>query len=501
MLLLLAVCGVVPLVAAPAASSSPHAALAPVRLKVMTFNIEYGGTVIDFDSIVRAVVKSDADVVGLNEAYSHTRRLAREAGYRYWNTRVDVVSRFPLLDPPQGEGRFLYAELAPGEVVAVANVHLPSSNYGPRRILDGWHKKKVLRTERRTRLPALRPVVHAVAPEVDSGITTFILGDFNSPSHQDWTTATVGSRPQLKWPVRWPVTEFLEGRDFVDTYRVAHPDPVADPGLTWPAKRPRSPDSWNPRKDAPQDRIDQIWVSGGAPTVLHSQIVGERGGPDVAIGVKPWGSDHRAVVSTIDLEGATPPVFVTAEPRLDDIGHRVLATYHAPGGAGERVVVVPAGGDPATDEIDSKPTPAGEPTDGDVFFPTSSWTAGGYDVVLVDGSSNELSRYGYWVREPGAPPVLDTDRWSYGVGDPITVTWQGAPGNRFDWLGVYVRDADPLVAYYKDYLYTKATVRGSATFDDGAHGRWPLLPGRYTIYYLLNDNYRQVAGTNFVIRA
>ena len=36
----------------------------------MTFNVEYGGTVIDFDKIVEAVVKADADVVGLNEVYS-----------------------------------------------------------------------------------------------------------------------------------------------------------------------------------------------------------------------------------------------------------------------------------------------------------------------------------------------------------------------------------------------------------------------------------------------
>ena len=495
------VCGLAPLSTGRALASTQ--AGTGTRLKVMTFNIEYGGTVIDFDSIVRAVKRSDADVVGLNEAYSHTRRLAHDSGYRYWNTRLDLISRYPLLDPPQSEGRFLYVQIAPGEVVAVANVHLPSTNYGPRRILDGWHKKKVLRFERTTRLPAIRPVVHTLMPEVAAGITSFVIGDFNAPSHEDWTRATVGERPQLKWPVRWPVSEFLDEHDFVDTYRATHPDPVARPGITWPAKRPRSPDSWNPRRDAPKDRIDQVWIAGGAPTalpLLHSEIVGERGAPGVAITVDPWGSDHRAVVSTVEVVGAAPPVFVTADPRLDDIGHRVVATYHAPGGAGERIVVVPTGGDPSADEIDSKPTPAGEETDGDVFFPTSSWTAGGYDVVLVDGSSNELSRYGLWVRDPGAPPVLDTDRWAYGVGDPITVTWEGAPGNRFDWLGVYNRDADPWIAYYKDYLYTNATVTGSATFDDAAHGRWPLPPGRYTIYYLLNDNYRQVAGTNFVIR-
>jgi hypothetical protein len=30
-------------------------------------------------------------------------------------------------------------------------------------------------------------------------------------------------------------------------------------------------------------------------------------------------------------------------------------------------------------------------------------------------------------------------------------------------------------------------------------GRWPFPPGRYTAYYLLNDNYKQIAGADFVI--
>ena len=31
-----------------------------------------------------------------------------------------------------------------------------------------------------------------------------------------------------------------------------------------------------------------------------SEVVGEEGGPDVEVGVSPWGSDHRAVVSSFD---------------------------------------------------------------------------------------------------------------------------------------------------------------------------------------------------------
>ena len=90
--------------AAPAAQGRPSnadAGSAPaVSLKVMTFNIEYGGQVIDFDKVVEAVVKADADMVGLNEAYSRAKLVAAQAGYPYVSTRLDLISRYPILDPP-----------------------------------------------------------------------------------------------------------------------------------------------------------------------------------------------------------------------------------------------------------------------------------------------------------------------------------------------------------------------------------------------------------------
>ena len=63
----------------------------------------------------------------------------------------------------------------------------------------------------------------------------------------------------------WPVGRAVEGAGFVDSYRAIHPDPVTDPGLTWPANRPIS-GSYNPYRDGdPRDRIDFIYVVGGDP--------------------------------------------------------------------------------------------------------------------------------------------------------------------------------------------------------------------------------------------
>ena len=181
----------------------------------------------------------------------------------------------------------------------------------------------MLRTERRTRLRDIRPFVRSLVPLAAGGIPSIVLGDMNAPSHEDWTAATVGQRPQIRFPVRWPVSRFLAKEGFVDSYRAAFPDPVADEGLTWPAARPRSDDSWNPRRDAPEDRIDQIWSAGPA-SVVDSEVVGERGGPGSDISVHPWGSDHRAVVSTFDVTPGAPPLMVAPSPMLAEVGDALI---------------------------------------------------------------------------------------------------------------------------------------------------------------------------------
>ena len=470
----------------------------PQSISIMTFNIEYGGTVVDLEKILTAVRRADADVVAFNESYGKVARLGRLTGYDYVSRRLDFVSRYPIVDAPGSGGRYVFVQLAPGNVVAVTNVHLASSDYGPRRLLDGWSKKKVLRTERAVRVPDLRPFVRATAGLADAGIPTFVVGDFNSPSHEDWTRAAVGLRPQVRFPVVWPVTKLMSRKGFTDSWRDVHADPVADEGLTWPAARPRSDTSWNPRRDAPEDRIDQIWSAGPA-TAVSSELVGERGGPEVGISVEPWGSDHRAVISSFDVTPGTPPIMVSPSPLLVEIGRPLDVTYHAPGGAGERVRIVPAGGDPVTDVIDSQGTPPGALTDGVATFATGALAAGAYDVVLIDGADAELARSPFWVREVDAPPVLDSAS-RYDVGEPIEISFTQAPANRFDWIGLYQRGGDPLVDYYIAYRYTRAVVEGAVTFDEREYGPWPLPPGRYTAFYLLTDVYREIASVDFLVR-
>jgi endonuclease/exonuclease/phosphatase family metal-dependent hydrolase len=468
-----------------------------LELNVMEFNIEYGGNNVDA-SVIDAIQAAEADVVAIEEAYGKMPRLAAELGWPYYDAGLQLVSRFPLLAPPESEGLYTFVAVRPGRVVAVGNVHLPSTRYGPFQIERNDAKpEEVMEIERNLRLPALEPTLDAVSTLASQGMPVFLAGDFNSPSHLDWTQETVGLRDHVRFPLDWPVSMAVEQAGLHDSYREMHPDPVADEGLTWPAARRGK--GYNPaRNGAAADRIDFVYA-GGPATTTGSVLVGEPGGAGVDIEIPQWPTDHRATVSTFDVTPADPPAFVAVEQRLVEVGDDARVTYHAPDGNAGRVVVVPEGEAPGTGDVAEQPA-EGAKTDGTRAFSTAGWEPGSYEAVLLSSSGEELARIPFWVQGVGVGPEIDTVQPTYEEGRPIDVEWHAAPGNRFDWIGIYKRGADPKVAYYIMWNYTEAAVDGSATFDDDAHGPWPLKPGDYSVYLLQDDSYKLLAGGDFTVR-
>ena len=239
-------------------SASPEPSATPLTLKVMEFNIEYGGDTVDFDKVLEAIEKAQPDIIGLEEAETSTGSIAKKSGYAYWSDAMQVVSRYPLLEPPEAEGQYLYAQVEPGRCVAVSNVHLPSDAPGPHLIRVGKPVEKVVATEEAVRLPYIQGQLEVLPPLAEQGIPVFLLGDFNAPSHRDYTQEVVGTRDYVKYVVEWPVSTAVEAAGFVDSWRAVYPDPLQSLGLTWWAARPRV-DGYNPGPNTPQDRIDFIY--------------------------------------------------------------------------------------------------------------------------------------------------------------------------------------------------------------------------------------------------
>lgn len=216
-------------------------------LKVLSYNIHmWQPSVADVAAIIKA---ADADIVGLNEAWSETKnnQIAEALGYnilygghnpakpvsrqahsinhyympqvlltrhkiikhQYFNAMaVQKKENKPDFDPKvpiYRGGTMAVLETKLGHRVCVFVLHLHP--WG-----DGDNEKMT-----NMRLNEIKAIVQQVKPH--EKLPTLIIGDFNTQSHKDVKSG-------------FKVSRFLEDQGFVDLYRAVHPDVKSHPGLT-----------------------------------------------------------------------------------------------------------------------------------------------------------------------------------------------------------------------------------------------------------------------------
>jgi endonuclease/exonuclease/phosphatase family metal-dependent hydrolase len=480
-----------------AASIAPAVAeeRAPLSLKVLTLNIWYGGEQVNFPTVVAAIRIADADIVGLQEPDGNLSRIAQAAGYAHVDPRRNLMSRYPLFDPGVGErtqagaapygitgldesATHAFVMVRPGEVVAAANTHLSSDPYGPEAVRDGAELEEVLALETRVRAREAAPLL-SLGRLAGSGVPVFLTGDFNTPSHLDWTEAMRARRPEaVRYAVAWPVPKMLAEAGVRDSYREAHPDPVAKPGLTWTAGMPHP----FVRPGETLDRIDYVFVAGPARTV-SSQILGEPGGPDVDLAISPYPSDHRGVLSTFEVTPAPAPVLISVSPARAARGDDVLVRGFEPGEEGWTAAIVARGAPASQAKILLREPVAAWRRAG--RFNSAELSPGAYEAVLIGADGAELKRTAFSVVDPAAPVRLSAPD-TVKSGGVLRASFENAPGHRHDWIGVF-HAGDPDVGAYLAHAYTDARVAGAAEIaladDEG-----PLAPGDYEARLLRDDS-------------
>jgi exonuclease III len=477
-------------------SSPPGGSDETLRLRVMTYNIRQGGVHGAWKQTVAAVRAADADVVGLQEPFGRTRRLARSLGW-YAAPRLHTISRFPIIEPPGSDGLWGWLLVAPGRVVTVANVHNPSWPYSTNLMRTGSATRaEILQIERRYRLRWMQPFLASLEPQLDAGAPVFFTGDFNSPSWRDWTHEVVDAlgwqpptlrAPAPRFPVRWPVSVKMEASGFRDSYREVHPDAIADPGFTWTSGHPGvSP--WDVF-----DRIDFVWAAGASETV-DSRIVGEDD-PVTDVVVEPWPSDHRAVVSTFDVVPAASPAFVAPVDARVPVGRDARVAFHDGPAAGRMIGAWTADADPTTTDPLTSVAIVDDAPDGIVALATEALPAGRYVTAIVRGDGSVAVGATFATVDRGARATIAVSSQTYAVGEPIVVTWANGPGNRYDWLDVHAADATPTTGRIWNYRYIGARVAGTAAVKAEATGNWPLPPGRYRVSLCVDDGFACLATT------
>ena len=116
----------------PAAAATPAKGEA-MNLDVLVYNVEYGGEP-ETDKVIRSL---DADVVGVLESYERLPEIAERTGYPYYNTSLQLLSKYPILEPSGGDGLYALIEVEPGYVVPFFNDHLDYVAWGPRGLRNG----------------------------------------------------------------------------------------------------------------------------------------------------------------------------------------------------------------------------------------------------------------------------------------------------------------------------------------------------------------------------
>jgi len=289
---------------------------ARTSLRMMSFNIWGGGANerLGTEATAAAIEASGADVVGVQE----TRRegddedrsltgascapaLARALRFHCYEQPVGdyplcssaIFSRYPMVEvSPRSLGVKLDVGGAP---VWVFNVHLYEGHAGMADLQSGKLAgeagvTEALRTTDEKHGPQLQVLFDDMGIATDGGDAdaVFLTGDFNEPSWLDWTDAAFDAGRNAA-AAAWPTTSRLAESGFVDTYRACWPDPLAQPGYTWPA-----PFAAPPAHEAHLERIDYVFAWGEQLVVSRSTVLSAAPG-------HRWPSDHMAVLSDVSF--------------------------------------------------------------------------------------------------------------------------------------------------------------------------------------------------------
>ena len=273
----------------------------------MTYNVLNGGTRRGqpLSQTAKVIQASGADIVGLQEIGPSVKELAALLGWKYLRhgsaaimTRFEIVEGYDGRTKPRMGSGGARIRLNSGQEVYVFNAHLNAYPYQPYQLLGIG--KGAIKTEaeaiaaaNKTRGQQIEELLEKIGKLPNKDLPVFVTGDFNEPSHLDWTAATAKSgRHPVK--VAYPSSSAMAEKGFLDAWRAFRPDEMKHPGYTWtPVSKPDNP------KDH-HDRIDFVYFRGKQIEVKNMSIVGENK-KNADIVVSPYPSDHRAMVATFML--------------------------------------------------------------------------------------------------------------------------------------------------------------------------------------------------------
>ncbi|MEQ6120319.1 LamG-like jellyroll fold domain-containing protein [Reichenbachiella sp. MALMAid0571] len=261
------------------------------KLNLMAWNIWHGGRrhgrEIGPQQVIDFIKDTDTDIVMMQETYGSGALIADALGYYFYlaSTNISVISKYPILKTRTVYDAFRCGvttiALSKGQTINLASLwihYLPAWRSDSNKP-DATAEKLIL-GEGETRHKEINEIVAILDPYIkDANTVPFIIGgDFNSPTHKDWTEET--SQWHNGLVVEWPVSKVMMEAGFRDSFREIRSD-VNYASSTMTAKQLTY-------------HIDYIYYKGKSVKAIDSDMHFKYKGI--------WPSDHPAVTSTLLLK-------------------------------------------------------------------------------------------------------------------------------------------------------------------------------------------------------
>ena len=305
------------------ADDDPH-------LTVMVWNVQRGANNFDQgpEKALRVIKESGADVVLLQESYDINGDrpklgawLAEQLGWSSYQgdsahlcvlTKLDIEKTF-YHHAWHGVGALLTDEA--GRSFVAYSIWLDYRAYTPYALRDNpaLTDDELLahETEKSSRYKQIKALLAYIKEQghLNLDVPLLVGGDFNCPSHLDWTEEAEQSRPFVR-DLPLPVSKAVVKTGLIDAYREVHPDPIKEPGITW------SPLYRINKQGKPEtaDRIDRLYIKQPAdptePLLVPDKAMvlpEELEDNDIPQAQRLFPSDHSAVVIRLRWETKDKP--------------------------------------------------------------------------------------------------------------------------------------------------------------------------------------------------
>lgn len=288
-------------VAASLAISQLAGAQSVDSLRVMTYNIWVGGNAagLPLSRTAGVINVAQADVIGLQEVGGSGPALASMLGFYYhgFNSDLGILSRYPII---QTLSAGVKLQLSPTQEAYIFDAHLAAYPYQPYDFRDGLltTEAQAIAAAQAARGSSAAALINGMSSALASGAPVFLTGDFNEPSHLDWTPEAASAGLNFGMKVDWPTSRTVTGGGLIDAFRELRPDEVLDRGETW------TPGTPAPSQDPGEvhDRIDMVYYAGVNVAPTQALVLGyDANDPNTDVGIQPYPSDHRALVVQFDV--------------------------------------------------------------------------------------------------------------------------------------------------------------------------------------------------------